>query len=238
MNQAKLFADDPQPKVKAIAPWFGSKRGLAPDIVKLLGAHQAYWEPFCGSMAVLLAKPKCAMETVCDLNGDLVNLARTMQHDAHGPALFRRLRRVVMSDQLFLNSAKVIRGAEFEATPERAFHYFVFCWMGRNGDSGTTKVGYSFCKRFAKNGGHAATRFAGVVDSIPAFRRRLRRVTILSDDSFEIIPRIEDAEGVAIYCDPPYLTKGAKYVHDFDVADHARLAEQLARFRRTRTETP
>lgn len=45
------------PIITAIAPWFGSKRTLAPRIVAELGSHRAYWEPFCGSMAVLLAKP-------------------------------------------------------------------------------------------------------------------------------------------------------------------------------------
>lgn len=205
-----------QMKVKALAPWFGSKRNLAPEIVAEFGKHAAYWEPFCGSMAVLLAKPQCPMETVNDLNGDLVNLARTIQHEQHGPRLYRRLRRAVMSSELFLESAEVVRRDPFEPTPERAYHYFVFCWMGRNGDQGTRKVGYSFCKRFTKNGGHAATRFAGVVDSIPAFRRRLRNLTILREDGFALLARVEDSPGVVVYADPPYLVKGAQYVHDFD----------------------
>lgn len=221
-------------KYTALAPWFGSKRNLAPEIVGELGEHRAYWEPFCGSMAVLLSKPQCSMETVNDLNGDLVNLARTIQHPEHGPALYRRLRRVWMSSDLFVESAQVIKTQEFEPTPERAFHYFIFCWMGRNGDSGTKKVGYGFCKRFTKNGGHAATRFAGVVESIPGFRRRLRNVTILRDDAFGLLERIEDADKVAIYCDPPYVVKGASYVHDFDEDGHRQLAKLLARFKYTR----
>lgn len=221
-------------KVKAIAPWFGSKRNLAPEIAKESGEHRAYWEPFCGSMAVLLSKPQCSMETVNDLHGDLVNLARTIQHEIEGPRLYRRLRRMVMSAELFNESAEIIHREAFEHTPERAFHYFVFCWMGRNGDSGSKKVGYSFCKRYTKNGGHAATRFAGVVDSIPAFRRRMRNITILSEDAFSLLERVEDAEGVVIYCDPPYVTKGAQYVHDFEAMDHERLRDALARFKRTR----
>lgn len=36
-------------KIKALAPWFGAKRNLAPVIVGLLGEHRIYWEPFCGS---------------------------------------------------------------------------------------------------------------------------------------------------------------------------------------------
>jgi len=81
-------------KVKAIVPWYGSKRTIAPEIVREIGPHRCYWEPFCGSMAVLLAKPKATMETVNDLHGDLINLARHIQDRAAAPALYRRLRRV------------------------------------------------------------------------------------------------------------------------------------------------
>ena len=37
--------------VKAIAPWFGGKRTLAPAIVVELGTHTQYFEPFFGSGA-------------------------------------------------------------------------------------------------------------------------------------------------------------------------------------------
>ena len=57
-------------RINAIVPWFGSKRYLAPRIVEQLGPHRAYWEPFCGSLAVLLAKPVASQETVCDLHAE------------------------------------------------------------------------------------------------------------------------------------------------------------------------
>lgn len=57
----------------------------------------------------------------------------------------------------------------------------------------------------------------------------------------ERIERVEDAPGIAIYCDPPYFleTRGAnhgssKYVHDFAYEDHRRLADALRRFHRAR----
>ena len=66
-------------KIKAIAPWFGGKRTMAPDIVAQLGKHTQYFEPFCGSMAVLFGKPRSMHETVNDLHGDLINLALVLQ---------------------------------------------------------------------------------------------------------------------------------------------------------------
>jgi DNA adenine methylase len=89
-------------KVKAIAPWFGGKRNMAQEIVAAIGPHVTYWEPFCGSMAVLFAKPACRMETVNDLHGDLINLARVIQNEKLGPAFYRRLRRVWMHETTFI----------------------------------------------------------------------------------------------------------------------------------------
>lgn len=43
------------PVIGALQPWFGSKRNLAPEIVRELGPHVKYDEPCCGSCAVLLA---------------------------------------------------------------------------------------------------------------------------------------------------------------------------------------
>lgn len=50
----------------------------------------------------------------------------------------------------------------------------------------------------------------------------------------EVLSNIEDATHVSIYCDPPYLVKSDKYVHDFKAEDHRRLANLLMRFTKTR----
>ena len=224
-------------KITALAPWFGGKRNLAPTIVEELGEHRVYWEPFCGSMAVLLAKPVCVMETVNDLHGDLVNLARVVQSETLGPALYRRLRRTLMCETLHREAAARHRergyAGDGEPDLQAAYDYFLCAWLGRNGVAGT---GYNqgFCLRFTANGGQAARRTISVVDSIPAWRRRLRNVMVLCRDAFDLLPRIDDAPGTAIYVDPPYLKKGAKYVHDFEAPDHERLAKLLGRFKRSR----
>jgi DNA adenine methylase len=230
-------------KVKGIYPGFGSKRGMAALISHQLGPHRAYWEPFCGSMAVLLAKPVCTSETVCDLHGDLINLAQVIQDKKLGPALYRWLRRTLVSEELYDLSAIRMRdyrngdNGKMNGTLslDRAYHFFVGSWLGRNGLQGTTKVGHSFTRRFTMNGGHSGTRFAAAVDSIPAWRRRMREVTILEPTcGLEICEKIDDANGISIYCDPPYLAKGAEYLHDFKPEDHLRLAKALNRFKRTR----
>lgn len=224
-------------KIKSILPYFGGKRNLAPRIVEELGDHRVYWEPFCGSMAVLMAKSSCCvMETVNDLHGDLINLARVIQHPEHGSKLYRRLRRTLMAEELFTDSAGIVRSSEAGDVldPDRAYHYMLTAWVGRNGVAGTSSYNAGFCVRYTANGGHAAKRFDSVVRSIPAWRRRLANVTILRRDAFELLPRIDDRPGTALYVDPPYIEKSTKYVHDFADTDHERLAESLHRFEHAR----
>lgn len=224
--------------ITALAPWFGSKRTLGPEIVAEIGPHVAYWEPFCGSMAVLLAKPPARTEIVNDLHGDLVNLARVIQHPTLGPALYRRLRRVWSSEALFRDSLGAVRSGEPDPSGppdvDRAFHYFVASWQGMNGVAGTSAFRTNYCRRYSMKGGDAGARWLGAVRSIPSWRRRMERVQILSADAFTLLDRIVDEAGTAIYCDPPYLVKGEKYKHDFADADHDRLAAALARFRLAR----
>lgn len=224
--------------IKAIAPWFGGKRNLAPRIVELLGPHRVYWEPFCGSMAVLLVKPPCVMETVNDLHGDLINLAKVIQDVRGGCELYRRLKRTLMHEQLHREAAERYRARTYNKPVDgpdvaRAYDYFLCAWLGRNGVAGTQSYKQGFCVRYTANGGHAAKRWVSAISSIPAWRRRLANVTILQRDAFEVLQRIEDRRGTVMYIDPPYIKKGAKYIHDFDSADHERLAEILKRFRHT-----
>ena len=229
-------------RIKALAQWYSASRTLAPIIAREVGPHAAWWEPFCGGLGVFMSKPRCPMETVNDLHGDLINLARVVQHPTLGPKLYRMLRRVVASEDAQQEAVAELRVRLCEPPEEpngdtdlhRAAAYFVASWLGRGGESGTDTADPSFCVRYTKNGGAASTRFASAVDSIPAWRRRLRDVAVLRMDAFTLLGKIQDAKGVVIYCDPPYVDKGKQYVHDFTEHDHRHLAAKLRRFRHTR----
>jgi DNA adenine methylase len=226
-------------KVTAIAPWFGGKRNLAPKIIELLGPHRAYWEPFCGSCAVLLAKEPSSMETVNDLHGDLINLARVLQNEETALELYGRLNRTLMCEDLFLSAAQRCKDRGYhepagEPDCARAYDFFLASWLGRNGCSGILSYNWTYCVRYTSNGGQSAKRWQSAIESVPAWYRRLQNVTILNRNGFEILERIEDKPGTVIYCDPPYLEKNAKYIHDFRNEDHERLAGLLRHFQKTR----
>ncbi|MBK8916325.1 MAG: DNA adenine methylase [Phycisphaerales bacterium] len=236
------------PTITALAPWFGGKRRLAPEIVRAIGPHKSYWDVFAGSLSILLAKPRASMEVVNDLHRDIVGLARVIQDRRDGPRLYRRLRRALhdpdaLADARDTLDADDAHGHELDEA-ERAYQYFVATWMGRSGCAGLVgerRTGSA--KRYTHNGGAPAKRFAGAVDSIPAWRDRLRHVTIMRECAFRLLARIADEPGAAIYADPPYVEKSHRYIYDFGLHpcavcgkphSHEELAATLGRFKRAR----
>jgi len=230
-------------KIKALAPWFGGKRTMAPDVVAELGPHTQYFEPFCGSMAVLFAKEPSQKETVNDLHGDLVNLSRVIQSPGMAEQLYERLQGALMSEGLLEDARAVLEEGDDAETfspsepgmvsspmLERAFWYFIASWMGRNGTAGTERLDYQIAVRWTRSGGSPTVRFRNAVESLPAWHRRLQNVVILRRDAFRILDRFEDHAGTAIYADPPYAAEtrsnvddgvdtksggGGRYLHEF-----------------------
>ena len=219
---------------------------MAKTIIDALGPHKSYFEPFCGSMAVLLSKPAARYETVSDLYGRLTNLAQCLAEPDQARELYARTSATLFSESLFSEAIK----RQHEPGVEGAYWYFVACWMGRNGAAGMADVrggSNSLAVRWTANGGSSTTRWRSAVDSIPAWHERLRNVVILNRDGFEVIDRIPDEEGAAVYVDPPYFAVSrtgwhggqSRYEHEFEqeatlfgTSDHERLRDALARFER------
>lgn len=245
-------------KIKSIAPWFGGKRTLAADIIKQLGPHTQYFEPFCGSMAVLLAKKPSQKETVNDLHEDMTNLARVVSKEDLAPQLYNRLQKTVLAEGILKDARDALESDEDDPL-ERAYWYFVASWMARNGTAGCERQDYQIAVRWTYDGGSPTVRFHNAIESIPDWHRRLLNVVIMNRNAFRIIDRFEDHERTAIYCDPPYLPEtrsdmGAtsRYLHEFEakpptgpslfgseeikesIDPHGRLAEVLNGYKRAR----
>ena len=236
--------DAERPKITAITPWFGGKRTLAPEIVTELGPHRAYFEPFCGSMAVLFAKLPCQLETVNDMHGGLICLARVLADSIQSVRLYEMLSRTLFSEDLLQESQRILLETgdnppwindesasgenpqptrADEAMCDYAYQYFLASWMARNGTAGTERINYQPAVRWGPTGGSPTTRWQSAIESIPWWHYRLRNAVILRRDAFDIIPRFDDATTTAIYVDPPYYTDSrtgianasCRYLYDF-----------------------
>ncbi len=83
-----------------IIPWIGGKRRLADRIFALFPRHSCYVEPFAGGAALYFLRPVPAeVEVLNDINGDLVNLYRVVQH--HLEEFVRQFKWALSSRQVF-----------------------------------------------------------------------------------------------------------------------------------------
>ncbi|WLD11894.1 DNA adenine methylase [Planctellipticum variicoloris] len=215
-----------------IVPWYGSKPALSRHILPEFGPHRAYWEPLTGGFGMIFKKERCRFETLNDLHGDMINLARTVASSVLCAALVRRLSRRLNCEATHKDALERQREPFVEGV-DRAADFFCVCWMSMNGYAGTTSS-QSFATRFKNSGDSKPSKFRAALASIRAWHDRLQNVTILQRDGFDVLGRIADEAGTLIYCDPPYVVKGGKYRHDFVAEDHARLAAALARFQQAR----
>ncbi len=62
--------------MNTILKYPGSKWRIADWIIEHFPAHKVYCEPFFGSGAVFFNKPPLYIETINDIDGDVVNLFR------------------------------------------------------------------------------------------------------------------------------------------------------------------
>ena len=146
---------------------------------------------------MLFLKKPCELETVNDLHGDVINLARVIQDRELAFELYDKLRRTCYAEPFFHEATKrwLARPAGVYETvdADRAYDYFVVSWMGLNGVSGTARCNYQFALRWCRGGGQGARRWQSVLDSMPAWHKRLANVVILQRDAFEILATLDVA---------------------------------------------
>jgi hypothetical protein len=113
--------------------YFGSKVRIAPRIVEYLPPHRGYVEPYCGSLAVLFAKPPTVYECVNDLDGDLVLFWRMLRDRL--PDLERVCRLTPHAREEYAQSWPITDDVD---DLERARRVWVKLTQGRGGSLRTT----------------------------------------------------------------------------------------------------
>lgn len=84
---------------KPIIPWMGGKTRLANDILPIFPDHSCYVEVFAGGAALFYKKEPSKVEVLNDINGELVNLYRVVQH--HLEEFVRQFKWALSSRQIF-----------------------------------------------------------------------------------------------------------------------------------------
>ena len=203
-------------------PYFGGKISLAEQIVALFPPHRHYIEPFAGGLSVLLAKPPSQLETVNDIDQDLMTFWRVLRDQPED------LVRVAAATP----HSRAEHAAAYESAAtdlERARRVWVVLSQGRAGT--LRKTGWRHQQTARGRSSSVPTDLRGLVDRMPPAAERLRNVSLECRDALDVIRDYGRDPDALIYADPPYV-QGTRvagcYRHEMaDEAAHRSLAEAL-----------
>lgn len=208
--------------MKAVAKYPGSKWSLAQWIISYFPEHHSYLEPFFGSGAVLFNKPRSRIETVNDLDNNVVNLFECMRED---PAkLASMVYMTPYAREVYERAFKEVPGDKFEA----ALNFYIRLNMGHGFRTSGEKVGWKNDVQ-GRERAYAANDWCNLPDKIMQAAERLRGVQIENRPAVELIKRF-NYPNVLIYCDPPYMLatrNGKQYRCEMDAKDHEELLKVL-----------
>lgn len=208
--------------MKAIIKYPGSKWGTAEWIVSHFPEHHSYLEPFFGSGGVFFNKPRSDIETINDIDGDVVNLFRWIKDDPE--RLAKEIYFTPYSREVYEEAYR----KEPESSIEKAVLFYIRLNMGHGFRTTGEKVGWKVDIQ-GREKAYAAADWCRIPEKIMEAAERLRGVQIENRPAVEVIRRY-NFENVLIYCDPPYVlsTRCRKqYKHEMSDEDHEELLEAL-----------
>lgn len=197
--------------MKAVIKYPGSKWGIADWIIGFFPPHHSYLEPCFGSGAVLFNKPRSDIETVNDLDGEVVNLFYWIRNDPEKLA----------HEIYYTPYARQVYEEAFALVPEdslqKAVNFYVRLNMGHGFRTNGEKVGWKNDVQ-GRERAYAAMDWCNLPEKIMQAAERLRGVQIENRPAAELIERFNYPD-VLIYADPPYVLRtrhGKQYRYEMD----------------------
>lgn len=200
-------------------PYPGSKGRLADWIIDHIPDHQCYVEPFGGSAAVLLQKPKSTVEILNDRDGDIVHFYKVLRDREE--ELVEWLKQTPFSRDLHRKySHQYYAGYRPDDDLERAGRWF-YLRNTQFAQKYTCFSGFRLCQ--PRN--HASV-YQNRTDRLHAVADRLRHVQVANRDYVDLVDRT-DAEDTCFYFDPPYVDVGDDIYSHEEAFDHDRFVDVL-----------
>lgn len=205
-------------------PYYGGKQRIAQRIVALFPSHLHYVEPFAGGLSVLMAKGPSMLETVNDLDHQLVTFWRVLRDRPQD--LMWVCEMTPHSRRELELCREPMDGLEELEVARRVWSQLVQGRAGRR-----TRTGWRYYIDRTATGATMATYLRGYLDRMMPAAARLASVQLECLPALQIIERYGTAPQVLFYVDPPYLAstrRSQHYVHELSTdAQHVELAEAL-----------
>lgn len=201
----------------------GSKWRIAKELVGLIPDHHSYLEPFFGSGAVLFTKEPSRIETINDLDSEVVDLFKCIKEDADKLAMLAY--NTPYSREIYDEAFKV---REYDDKYEKSLAFLIRCWQGHGFRTNGYKVGWKNDVQ-GRERAYALWNWNRLQEWIVNIAARLKMVQIENRPAIELICRY-DFENVFMYLDPPYLLEtrtGKQYKHEMSDSDHKNMLELL-----------
>jgi DNA adenine methylase len=206
----------------------GSKQTIASWIISHFPdtyREMAYLEPYFGSGAVFFTKEPSVVETINDMDKNVINLFRQIREKPEELSHYIRFTPWARDEYL-------LSFEESDDGLEQARRFLVRAWMSIGGD-GLTRVNGM---RINRKRNHMSAIFheklpEGVLDaSYRLTHSREGPVQIEHKDAIELINKCNH-KNTLIYLDPPYVHETRKhkkiYTHEYTESDHIRLLETI-----------
>jgi DNA adenine methylase len=208
--------------MKAIMKYPGSKWSLADWIIDFFPNHHSYLEPFFGSGAVLFNKSRSNIETVNDLDGNVINLFECIRTDPE--KLAHQIYWTPYAREVYENAFREVPEDSFE----KAANLYIRLNMGHGFRTTGERVGWKNDVQ-GRERAYASQDWTNLPEKIMHAAERLRGVQIENRPALELIQRF-NYKNVLIYCDPPYMLEtrhGKQYRCEMDDGDHEALLDAL-----------
>lgn len=207
--------------MKCVLKYPGAKNRIADWICSFIPKHSVYLEPFAGSLAVFFNKQPARIETLNDLDGNVVNYFKVLRNKPH--ELAEQMSLTPFSRDEYNKAFEV---SESDSDVERARKFAVRCWQGF-GCSNVYRNGFRSSQQ--SNSPHCTKEWGGIPDRLIEASKRLLNAQIENLPATEIISRYNTSD-VFMYVDPPYLTDTRKpnlYNYEMTDVDHEELLRLL-----------
>lgn len=211
--------------------YHGAKWVLSSWIVSCLPAdHDSYIEPFAGSAAVLLNKPRSNLEIYNDLDGDVVNFFQVLREREE-----ELIRAIYWTP--FAHAEQQLSLQPTDDPLEAARRFYVRSYLTISGPTAQWNSGWRRQKKMSRGRkGESRMKPAALsfmeLEHLYQVAERMRGVIIEQADALDLIRRY-DHDRAVFYVDPPYVYStrtrwsGAAYKHEMTDDQHRQMAVVL-----------